>query len=166
MSKQLLKGLEAIRVYPIGSIRRNNQDMRIEVLPSFRPAMLHIDKFSHILVLFWADRNGNLESRNEIELQVKPPYAPDKMTGIFATRSEFRPNPILCTPCKIESVDLQNGIIHVQMIDGFDGSPVLDIKGYYPIMDRVNGAKIPAWLDWGLDHVPDEGLGLYEEMEE
>ena len=32
-------------------------------------------------------------------------------------------------------------------------------------MDRVNGAVIPEWLDWGMDHVPEEGLDLYEEME-
>ena len=56
-------------------------------------------------------------------------------------------------------------MIYVNKIDGFDGSPILDIKGYFPVMDRVNGAVIPEWLDWGLDDVPEEGLDLYEEME-
>jgi len=165
MNKELLKGLDPIEVFPIGYVRREPGNMVIEVLPRFRPALLNLEHFSHLLVLFWGDKHGEYKFRNELDLQVDPPYAQGKITGIFATRSEARPNPILLTPCKIKKVDIENGIIQVQMIDALDGSPVLDIKGYFPIMDRVNGAVIPEWLDWGLDHVPDEGLGLYEEME-
>lgn len=31
---------------------------------------------------------------------------------------------------------------------------------------RVRDAEIPEWLDWGIDHVPDEGLDLFETTEE
>jgi len=165
MNKELLNGLDPLQVLPIGYVRRQPGNMVIEVLPRFRPALLNLEHFSHLLVIFWADQHGQIGFRNEIDLQVDPPYAPGKITGIFATRSEVRPNPILLTPCKIEQVDMDKGVVRLQMIDALDGSPVLDMKGYFPIMDRVNGAAIPEWLDWGLDHVPDEGLGLYEEME-
>jgi len=166
MNDNLLSGLEAFQVYPIGYIHRNDGDMYIKISPPFRTAIKQLEHFSHMTVLFWAHQHGEVELRNKIDLQVDPPYAPGKLTGIFATRSELRPNPILSTPCKITSIDQENGIIQVNKIDGFDGSPVLDIKGYFPIMDRVNDAIIPEWLDWGLDHVPEDGLDLYEEMEE
>ncbi|KAA3645308.1 MAG: tRNA (N6-threonylcarbamoyladenosine(37)-N6)-methyltransferase TrmO [Chloroflexi bacterium] len=166
MNDKLFSGLEAFQVYPIGYIHRDEGDIHLEVLPQFRPALKVLDQFSHMTVLFWAHEHGGIEAREAIDLQVEPPYAPGKMTGIFATRSQIRPNPILSTPCKIEAVDHEKGIIHVNMIDGFEGSPILDIKGYFPIMDRVNEAEIPEWLDWGLDHVPEEGLNLFEEMEE
>jgi tRNA-Thr(GGU) m(6)t(6)A37 methyltransferase TsaA len=165
MNDRMFSGLEPFQVYPIGYIHREEDGMFVEVLPQFRPAMKYLEEFSHMLVLHWAHEHSALETRKAIELQVEPPYAQGKTTGIFATRSELRPNPILSTPCKIESVDQESGIIRVNKIDGFDGTPVLDIKGYFPIMDRVNGAVIPDWLDWGLDHVPEEGLDLYEEME-
>jgi tRNA-Thr(GGU) m(6)t(6)A37 methyltransferase TsaA len=164
MKTALFTDLEPFQVYPIGYIHR--EGMELEILPPFRPALKLLDCFSHLTVLFWAHQNASIQERENIDLQVEPPYAPGKMTGIFATRSEFRPNPILSTPCRIESIDQENGIIKVNKIDAFDGSPILDIKAYYPIMDRVNGASIPEWLDWGLDHVPDEGLDLYENMEE
>lgn len=164
MNDDRFYGLESFQVFSIGYIHR--EQMCIEILPQFRPALKSLDNFSHLTVLFWAHQNGAVETRNEIELQIEPPYAPGKITGIFATRSELRPNPILSTPCKIESIDPDKGLIYVNKVDGFEGSPVLDIKGYFPIMDRVNGAVIPEWLDWGLDHVPEQGLDLYEEMEE
>jgi tRNA-Thr(GGU) m(6)t(6)A37 methyltransferase TsaA len=166
MNDKLFTGLEGFQVYPIGYIHRNEGDMYLEILPQFKPALKNLEHFSHITVLFWAHEHGTLEQRNAIELQVDPPYAPGKITGVFATRSQLRPNPILSTPCKIEAIDSEEGIIKVNKIDGFEDSPILDIKGYFPIMDRVKDAVIPDWLDWGLDHVPEEGLDLYEEMEE
>ena len=165
MNDKLFSGLEAFEVYPIGTIHRGPGPMHLEIFPQFRPALKELEHFSHITVLFWAHEHGSLEARQNIDLQVEPPYAPGKMTGIFATRSELRPNPILSTPCKIEAIDFENGIITVQRIDGFEGSPVLDIKGYFPVMDRVNDATIPEWLDWGIDHVPESGLDLFEEIE-
>ena len=166
MSKDLLSGLDAYQVFPIGFIHRNGGDMYLEISPPFRPALKQLEHFSHITVLFWVHQNGAVSTRNGIDLQVEPPYAPGKMTGIFATRSELRPNPILSTPCKIEAIDHEDGIIWINRIDGFEGSPILDIKGYFPVMDRVKDAVIPEWLDWGIDHVPEEGLDLFEEMEE
>ena len=166
MQENVFSSLDSFQVFPIGSIHRNDGDMYLQILPPFRPAMKQLEHFSHITVLFWAHQHGDVATRAGFDLQVDPPYAPGKLTGVFATRSELRPNPILSTPCKIESIDFEQGIIRVNKIDGFEGSPVLDIKGYFPIMDRVNGAVIPEWLDWGLDHVPEEGLDLFEEMED
>jgi tRNA (Thr-GGU) A37 N-methylase len=45
-------------------------------------------------------------------------------------------------------------------MDAFDGTPVLDLKGYFPVCDRVKDVRIPEWTEgWG-EWMPDEGLGL------
>ncbi len=99
-------------------------------------------------------------------LQCKPPYAEEHLTGVFATRAEYRPNPVALTTCKILAVDEQEGILTIANIDAYDGTPVVDLKAYFPVCDRVQDVRIPAWLAGWPDWMPDEGLGFYEEVEE
>jgi len=35
----------------------------------------------------------------------------------------------------------------VQGLDAIDGTPVIDIKPYYPQYDRIESAVVPAWVD-------------------
>jgi tRNA (Thr-GGU) A37 N-methylase len=46
-------------------------------------------------------------------------------------------------------VDVESGIVVLPWIDAFEGSPVLDIKPYIPISDRIRDYKVADWLlDW------------------
>jgi tRNA (Thr-GGU) A37 N-methylase len=110
------------------------------------------------MVFWWADKHDNEQSRNI--LQTEPPYAQGKITGVFATRAEYRPNPIAMTTCKILAVDQDKGIVEVAEIDAFDGTPLVDLKGYFPVCDRVKHASIPEWLSDWPEWMPEEGLGL------
>ena len=151
---------EVYHVYPIGHVRREEDEVRLEILEPYRPALKQLEHFSHVVVLWWADRHDNEESRST--MQTRPPYAPDKLTGVFATRAEYRPNPIAVTTCPILDVDEEEGLIWVSDIDAYDGTRLLDLKGYFPVCDRVKEARIPGWLTgWG-DWMPEEGLGLWE----
>ncbi len=67
-------------------------------------------------------------------------------------------NPVLSTPCVIAAIGHDQGMIHINRNDGIDGAPILDIEGYFPVMDRDKDAVIPKWLDWGIDHVEETGL--------
>ena len=152
------------QVCPIGTIHRPETGYYLQIDPPYRPGLKQLKHFSHITVLWWATEQDTPDKRREITCY--PPYAPEKETGIFATRAEYRPNPICTTVCQITEINEEAGIVKVQNIDAFENTPLLDIKGYFPVCDRVNGATIPAWLDWGVDHLPDEGMGLFEEYEE
>ncbi len=143
---------------PIGRIVRSENGIRVEVLERFRPALQLLDRFTHLIVVWWADKHGNEKSR--AVLQCEPPYAPGRVHGIFATRAEYRPNPIAITTCKMLSVDEQAGVIQVADIDAFDGTPVVDLKPYYPVCERVQDARIPEWLSDWPEWMPEEGLGL------
>ncbi len=147
---------------PIGQVRRNGEKVTIEVAEPYRPALKELDQFSHVLVFWWFSDHDNAECRQI--LQVDPPYGenPPK-AGVFATRSPVRPNPIGLTTAKIVGLDLTRGILEVNNLDAFDGTPVVDLKAYFPTLDRVKDAGLPAWIpNWG-EWVPEEGIGFFED---
>lgn len=53
-------------------------------------------------------------------------YGTGPVTGVFSTRSPFRPNPIGISEITIQAIDGNN--ITFTGVDMFDGTPVLDIK--------------------------------------
>jgi tRNA-Thr(GGU) m(6)t(6)A37 methyltransferase TsaA len=150
---------ESYQLYPIGYVRRGEDGgCRLEILAPYRPALKQLDQFSHVMVFWWADQHDNEQGRSL--LQTRPPYAEDRLTGVFACRSEYRPNPIAMTICQIWGVDQENGLVQVTNIDAYDGTALVDLKAYFPVCDRVKEAHIPGWLsDWPA-WMPAEGIGL------
>ena len=155
---------ESYNVHPIGYVRRLEGEIRLEILETYRPGLKQLDQFSHVIVFWWADKMDTEEFRSKT--QCRPPYAEEHLTGVFATRAEYRPNPVALTTCKILAVDEQNGILNIANIDAFDGTPIIDLKAYFPVCDRVQEVCIPDWLAGWPDWMPDDGLGFYEEVEE
>jgi tRNA-Thr(GGU) m(6)t(6)A37 methyltransferase TsaA len=146
------------QVQSVGTIRRDKDTVFLDIPEAFRPGLAQLKHFSHLIVLWWADQHDTGESRSM--LQTRPPYAEDKLTGVFACRSEYRPNPIALTVCKILEVDEQEGRIMIGDIDAFDGTQILDLKPYFPVCDRVKNATIPDWLAGWPNWMPEGGLGL------
>lgn len=149
---------QTYQLQPIGSIRRTKQEIRLQIDAAFRPALKQLDQFSHVVVFWWADRFDDAESRNT--LVCKPPYAAEHETGVFATRSPIRPNPIAMTTCELLGVDEAQGIVRIANIDAVDGTHIVDLKAYFPVCDRVKQAHIPAWLAGWPEWMPEEGIGL------
>lgn len=145
-------------IRPIGRVHREAEKVIVKIDEPFREGLRNLNEFSHVIVLFWASSFDNHESRKTV--LVSPPFAPERTMGVFSTRSPRRPNPILLSPCKILQVDSLAGILEVQNLDAYDGTPVIDLKAYYPVSDRVRDAKIADWMkDWP-EWLPEEGLGL------
>ncbi len=117
-----------------------NTHGRIELTPgrNFEHALLDLDAWDHIWVLFWFDRNPGWRPK------VLPPRSRTGRKGVFATRSPHRPNPLGLSAVKLERVD---GLtLHVRDIDMLDGTPVLDIKPYVPYTDAITTAR-SGWLE-------------------
>jgi len=143
---------------PVGHIARAEEGVELQIHAAYRKCLQLLDEFSHIYVIWWAHKHDNETSRSHRETE--PPYAPGKMHGIFATRAEYRPNPIAMTVCEVLSVDLDAGIVRLRDIDALGGTPVLDLKPYYPVCDRVKDARTPPWLSDWPEWFPEEGFGL------
>ncbi len=103
---------------------------RIVLQPEMAPGLMGLEGEQHILVLF------NLHRATQYELQLHPGHNPENpIRGVFATRSQYRPNAIAATVAEIVSV--VDNVINVTGLDAQDGSPVLDIKPFRPGFDQA-----------------------------
>jgi tRNA-Thr(GGU) m(6)t(6)A37 methyltransferase TsaA len=135
---------ESYLVCPVGRVHRGDTGTTIEVAPRYQDALLGLEGFSHVWVIWWFDRNDNPEKR--AVLRVHPRGDPkNPLTGVFATRSPARPNLIALTLCRIRSI--RGNTVLVESIDAFDNTPVLDLKPYIPGADGVERALVPSWID-------------------
>jgi len=137
---------ENFKIFKIGQVAMKNSKTYLEISERYSPGLKSLGEFSHVMVLWWADKFDNAQYRTA--LRTHPPYATNHLTGIFATRAEYRPNPIALTTCKIIEVNEKEGIMEVSGIDAFDGTPIIDLKPYTPSFDRVKEVKIPSWLSF------------------
>lgn len=132
----------AFQVYPIGAVHKRDGEVRIEIYPEYANALLGLKQFSHIIVLYWFHENDTPDQRRI--LQVHPcGNEQNPLTGVFATHAPVRPNPIATTLCKILSID--GNQITVDDIDAYDGSPVIDIKSYFPHSIPKEEIRVPDW---------------------
>ena len=130
-------------IYPVGLIRKKDDTAWIEIFAEYREAMLGLDGFSHIHVLFWFHENDTAELRRT--LQVHPRKDPSNpLTGVFATHSPMRPNLIGLTRCRIRGVE--GNRIAIDTIDARDGSPVVDIKCFIPDAQPLADVRLPDWV--------------------
>ena len=104
-------------------------DARLEVVPDFLPALDGIEAGDEIVVLTWLHeaQRDVLKVHPRDDLRVR-------LTGVFATRSPDRPNPIGLHRVRVLAIDPQ-GWLHVQGLEAIDGTPVIDIK---PVLERSN----------------------------
>lgn len=98
-----------------------------------------IEQFSHIWVLFVF--HGTQEQG--WKPLVRPPRLGGNIkTGVLATRSTFRPNPIGMSVVQLDKVTCDNKqvILHISGLDLLHNTPVLDIKPYVPYSDSISQA--------------------------
>ena len=101
-----------------------------------------LEDFSHCIIIFYLDK-ANYEK--EKHLQRRPQNRSDMpLVGIFSQRGKDRPNKIGMTA--VEIVSVSDSELVVKGLDAVDGTPVLDIKPYYPVYDKKD-ATIPEWVD-------------------
>ncbi len=133
-----------IKVNPIGKVSsRQDEKAKIEIRPELAKALMGLEGFSHVWVVFWLHEHDCAEQR--AILQVHPRRDPaNPLTGVFATRAPVRPNLIGLTCCRVVSV--RGNVLEVEGLDAREGSPVLDLKPYIPSSDALPEAKVPGWV--------------------
>ena len=98
-----------------------------------------LDAFSHLWVLFVFHGIPAGKWRPT----VRPPrLGGNRRTGVFSTRSGFRPNPIGMSAVSLEGIRRHNGklLLELSGVDLLDRTPVLDIKPYLPYADALSQA--------------------------
>jgi len=123
--KQEEMATDAFEVYPIGTVSKEGGHTYLVIDEEYVPALMGLERFSHVTVLYWFHLNDTPEKR--AVLQVHPQGKEENpIRGVFATHSPMRPNLIAITRCKILSV--KDNVIEVDDIDAFDKTPIIDLK--------------------------------------
>lgn len=133
---------DAYHLVPIGYVRSTiaNRDLaprqgrdaglegRIELLPEYRDALKGLERWPQIQVVCWMHL-----ARREL-LQVLPRGDPSlPLTGVFATRSPARPNPLAVYT--VDLLEMSGTTLTVRGIDAVDGTPVVDIRPHIHRLD-------------------------------
>jgi tRNA-Thr(GGU) m(6)t(6)A37 methyltransferase TsaA len=111
----------------------------IVVREDLAPGLDGIEDFSHLIVVFAFDKVPEGEQRLRIEGE--PAGAPER--GVLATRSQRRPSPIGVSVARLQR--RRGNVLWVTGLDAIHGTPVLDIKPYYPGHDSIGEARVPEW---------------------
>lgn len=136
---------QTFEISPIGVVHANGEKFSLEMDPAYRSGLREMDQFGHVLVFWWATEMD--DEKNRKTLVTSLPYADNQEAGVFACRSEYRPNPIAVTVCQILHMDMDTGMITVPYIDAFDGTPIVDLKPYFPVSERIREFKVPQWVE-------------------
>jgi tRNA-Thr(GGU) m(6)t(6)A37 methyltransferase TsaA len=136
------------RLHPVGVIRSGLKarskaprqgsegapDAWLEVDPRAAQGLHRLAAGDQIIVITWFHR-----ARRDV-LQVRPRSDPrNPLTGVFATRSPDRPNPLGLHPVVIRAID--GNRLRIGPIEAIDGTPVVDIK---PMLKDVERPKSTA----------------------
>lgn len=104
---------------------------------AFRPGLLGLDGFSHLILLYW------MHDTKPLELVFTPPFDAEPR-GVFATRAPWRPNPVALSVVAFEGFD-GPGRLRVRHLDCLNGTALLDIKPYLATTDSEPDASM-GWL--------------------
>ncbi len=108
-----------------GTLEPENKGI-IEIYNQYQDALQDLDRCEYIIVLY------HMHMSKKWHPIVRPPGS-NRNFGLFATRSPNRPNSIGFAVIKLDKIEGVN--IHVCGIDAYDGTPVLDIKPWFPSID-------------------------------
>ena len=110
----------------------------VQVFDEFVAGLKDLRGFGRIWLIYWFDR----AIHRKCNLVVKP-YLDDRPRGVFATRAPARPNPIGLSSVRL--LEVRGNTLRVRDLDVLDGTPLLDIKPYFPQFDSFRNVK-SGWL--------------------
>ena len=119
----------------------SNQNGFIEFVSGFdhKMALKGLEEMSHCWLIFQFHK-----AESKAKPLVKPPRAPEKLMGVYATRAPYRPNAIGLSLVQIDKIE--NGKLYLKNCDLINASPILDIKPYVIEADFAINPK-QGWID-------------------
>jgi len=103
-------------------------DAWLEIDDDVAEGLRGIDLDQELIVLTWLH-----EARRDV-LRTHPRNDPSlPLSGVFATRSPDRPNPVGLHRVRVH--DVRFGRLHVSPLEAIDGTPIIDIKPVLSIDD-------------------------------
>jgi tRNA-Thr(GGU) m(6)t(6)A37 methyltransferase TsaA len=108
-----------------------------EVFPEYAEGLKDIDGFSHLILLY------HFHKSSPPSLVVRP-FLDNVDHGIFATRHPCRPNAIGLSVLRL--IRREGMLLFLEDVDVLDGTPLLDIKPFFPKYDAPEEARA-GWTE-------------------
>lgn len=108
--------------------REQGGSFRAELDPPFRAGLAGLQAGQPVILLYWT----GAARRDMIVLH---PSHRDAPTGVFALRAPSRPNPIAVAVVRLLMLDASAGVLTLDALDAFDGTPLLDVKPWLHSVD-------------------------------
>lgn len=123
---------KTIEMIPVGYVENDylepvyNEEVykkvsQIVLKKEFTDGLYRIDDFEKLYILFYFSESEGykLTQRRRYDGEI---------SGVFASRSPYRPNGIGLTI--VELLKVEGNVLHVKGLDAINGTPILDIKPY------------------------------------
>ena len=140
-----LKSIGRVR-NSIGKMKREGWESVVSEIildPQLEEALAGVEDYSHLLILFWLSR---VQKAGRGMKKIHPKSRQDlPLVGIFATRTQYRPNPIGLTLVKL--LGRRKNVLRVRGLDALNGTPVVDIKPITPRHEFPKDIRVPKWYD-------------------
>ena len=139
--KIFLNPIGCVKTDAVGDeVKDKSRISQIIIRDDLTEALEGIEGFSHLFVLFWLNQ---VSTEKRMILKVHPRGRMDMpLLGVFASRTNIRPNPIGLT--LVELLKVEGNTLTVRGLDAFDGTPILDIKPF-DSWDTAEKARVPDW---------------------
>ena len=132
---------KTIENMPIQPIAAEGIKGFIEILPDYSDGLKDLDGFSHIILIY------RFHKIKGYDLEVIP-FMDSEKRGIFSCKAPKRPNAIGLSTVKL--LGIEGNIIHIEQVDMLDGTPLIDIKPFFPKYDNRENVKV-GWLEKNLN---------------
>lgn len=139
--KIVLNPIGYVKTEAVGDeVKDKSRTSQIVLRDNLVEALDGITGFSHLFVLFWLSQ---IPDEQRMIMKVHPRGRMDMpLLGVFATRTNLRPNPIGLT--LVELLKIEGNTLTVRGLDAFEGTPILDIKPF-DSWDTAKNARVPDW---------------------
>lgn len=115
----------------------------IKLKDEYKGAFKGLNDFSHVIVITYLQQ---ATYNKEKHLQRRPRNLEElPILGIMSQRGKNRPNPIGITSVKV--IESNNDVLKVSGLDAINGTPVVDVKPYFPHYDCKKNVTTPEWVD-------------------
>jgi tRNA (adenine37-N6)-methyltransferase len=139
--KIVLQPIGFVHTSAVGNeVRDKSLVSKIELHHDLIDALDGLAEFSHVFVLFYLNQ---VTDKAHLPMKVHPRGRMDlPLVGIYATRTNLRPNQIGVTI--VELLKIEGTTLTIRGLDAYDGTPVLDVKPY-DSWDAKTDLRLPEW---------------------
>ncbi|MCH1867973.1 tRNA (N6-threonylcarbamoyladenosine(37)-N6)-methyltransferase TrmO [Nocardioides sp. CFH 31398] len=130
---------------PVQAHANLGEEGSVELDPAYAAGLEGLEGFTHAWLLTWLHEADPCPPTPEA-LRQRPFLRPDgEAMGVFAMRGPRRPSPIGLS--LVEVVAVEGTRVRFRGVDVLDGTPLLDLKPFFPDADVPRGPVRAGWFD-------------------